>query len=171
MITSINSIRMSLETAHGILDSVVGDLTQEAATHTFPGTRMNPIAPTLAHAVYDEDFMVNKLVMGADPLLTRDGWLARTGIPDENPTLSPELLAAKLDLGALREYAAAVFAEVDRALAGLSAEDMERSIPPPFGNGVRVSEFLARFVANHTSAHSGEISALKGALGLPGFPG
>jgi hypothetical protein len=170
MTTAIDAVRKSLGISHWMLDSVLADLPEDAARRTFPNTRMNPITPTVAHAVYGEDVMINRFVLDREPLLTRDGWLARTGVPDDNHVLSPELLAAPLDLAALREYAAAVFGETDRTLAGLLPGDLGRMVPTPFGNEVPAVDFLAMFPAVHLSSHVGEISALKGALGMTGYP-
>jgi hypothetical protein len=43
-------------------------------------------------------------------------------------------------------------------------------VPTPFGNEVPAVDFLAMFPAVHLSSHVGEISALKGALGMTGYP-
>lgn len=170
MSSPIDATRQSLQLAHQLCSMMVAGLPADAAVRRFPETKMNAIAPTIAHAAFGEDFMVNQLIMRREPLLTRGDWLRRTGIPDANATLSPEWAAAQYDWDVLLQYTAALFAETDHLLGELMPADLAHPVATPFGTEMPALDFLAMFPAVHLSSHVGEVAALKGALGMTGYP-
>ena len=69
-------------------------------------------------------------------------------------------------------YKRQVFAHTDGYLSGLSAEDLDRPFDlSSWGMGAMpVGQILTTMLLGNTYAHTGEISALKGTLGLKGYP-
>ena len=54
-------------------------------------------------------------------------------------------------------------------VATLAPKDLERTIPTPIGDH-DMGQFLEIFIIGNINWHIGEISALKGCLGLKGYP-
>jgi hypothetical protein len=78
----------------------------------------------------------------------------------------------QIDLPALREYTAAVFAGADAYIASLEAASLDRELDLT-ANGLgkqSVSWVLSALVTGHVNNMAGEISALKGTLGAQGYP-
>lgn len=164
---AIELLRGQLKAAHQFLDMTVADCTEESTTRRDEGWNIKPICTIYAHIAASEDFMVNSFVRGATPLLLRDGWGEKLGIPDQ-PTLD-KMDNVTAPLSKLREYAAVVFKETDEYLAQASEAELDREIDTQIGRMPAIV-FLANIAATHVPGHMGEIAALKGVQGLKGLP-
>jgi hypothetical protein len=194
----IELLQFSLGAAFDVLGQVVSDLTQEQADWLPPGTAV-PIGALYWHAVGYSDELVHDycmvpfksvtqqefaeaklakrdLGMGQTPLRHSAGWQAKVvlALPPENPEdpfwdLRAVREGLRVDLAALHEYAQATAGALQRAVAALTPEDLERTIATPIGD-YAMDRFLALFVIWHINAHCGEISAIKGCQGLQGYP-
>ncbi|HUZ01038.1 MAG TPA: DinB family protein [Thermomicrobiaceae bacterium] len=168
----VSLLREQLRGAHDVLESTIGDTTAEQA-HRAPGGTVLSIAANYAHTVCGEDAVAG-LIDGSAPLF-QSAWAGRTGV-SELPPLDPPWTewAARvtLDLAQARGYAHAVYARTDGIVAALSPEDLERPLDlSTLGFGMRTVGFLLSAVLQmHPFLHAGEISAIKGLQGLPGYP-
>lgn len=164
---AIEVLRGQLKAVHQFIDMTIADCTEDAAARKDEGWNIQPICTIYAHVAASEDFMVNAMVRGVQPLLIRNGWGQKLGI-SERPTLD-NMDGFSAPLPALREYAASVFKETDEYLAGVDESELEREIDTPIGKMPAIT-FLANIVATHCPGHMGEIAALKGVQGLKGLP-
>ncbi len=122
------------------------------------------------HALYSQDMMVNEHVRQQPKVLETGGFVATTGLAAPEPSMSPEFLSQVFDVGALREYAAALFVQTAAFLESASPTDLDRLIAMPPKPPMDAATYLASFGVVHLAEHTGEISALKGVLGLKGLP-
>ena len=78
----------------------------------------------------------------------------------------------KIDLPKFREYAQAVYAATDDYLAILSDKDLENPVDmTQVGLGQKTLGWaLSTLLVGHIHDMTGEISVLKGILGLKGYP-
>ena len=156
--------------AHRILNSALGGLEQSAVLIQPPGTA-NSIGATLAHVVLDEDWLVSK-AMGEDLLFTGKGFDQKIGIASPTgPFVTQEWArGVKLELAPFLEYAQAVFARTESAVAEFSPESMDRDVDMGTGNTMKGILTVGIIALNHVSFHAGEISAIKGTMNLKGIP-
>ncbi len=158
----------SHQLAHALFGMVTADLADEVAERTLPGACISRISPILAHAAFGEDLTVNGRLRDTTTIFERDGWAGRTGIPGPVPAMTPEWLAARFDVGAVKEYSGAVFESTERYLASAPEADLERMVTSPLGPQVTGAELLSSFNLLHLMLHTGEVGALKGVQGIPG---
>jgi hypothetical protein len=173
-------LRAQLEGAHFCLERVVDGITTEQAHWSPPGRAMPPGA-IVAHVVVFEDLMVNGVLRRDQPLIL-GAWAGRAGLSEAPPLPGaggaglPSWEAwsrrVQLDMAALRAYAQAVYAATDSYLAGLDDEALARELDlSGMGLGTRTLAWtLSRVVLAHADMHAGEIAALKGLIGLQGYP-
>ena len=146
------------------------EIAEEQVNWAPPGTA-NVISAILLHQAGIEDAVVQQRLRGEPRIWERDGWAEKTGV-----AMTPgsgggweELKTQTVSLAPIQAYAAAVHAATDAYLASLTDEELRREMPWPFGGTRTVADFLALIVV-HTVFHAGEVSALKGAQGVPGIP-
>jgi hypothetical protein len=151
-----------------MIELVIGDVTAPMLAWPPPGLA-NPIGAIYMHAIVNEDLYVQQILQ-SKPLLWETGaWHAKLGI-DGSPPRWADLKRVPLDLPAFRAYTQAVFATTQDYVTQLSAEDLSGVMKFP-GRAwqMSIAQLLAVVVA-HTTAHAGEISALKGIQGAKGLP-
>jgi hypothetical protein len=154
-----------------ILDTTLSDCTEEIANVWREGWTTQPISALYAHALTSVDWVVNETTAGGRTVYERDGWGPRLGIDDVQRFLSSAAPGSlSFNLGLLREYGAAVRASVEGFLSTASEGAMTRQVDSFLGGKVSGAEFVAVFGVMHLIEHFGEISALKGVLGLKGLP-
>ncbi|MBI2767640.1 MAG: DinB family protein [Chloroflexi bacterium] len=165
-------IRSQLQMTHRLLDQVLADVTSEHLRAVPDGT-INPIVSIYAHLVTSEDRLVNLRALERPTVAASGGWTARTGIPDSTEPSQPAdkgAWCAKVNLEAFKEYAAAVFAATDDAIANASDVALAREVEMgPMGNQPAFY-YIYGIALYHCSEHTGEIAALKGVRGLKGLP-
>lgn len=168
---AISILRDELKQAHDILEQAVAGLTLEQLHHRADGATICSIATIYAHAVMTEDYLMNGQVLRRAPLFARECWAPKVGIE-----MTPfggdyaawlETLPA-VDFAALRHYADRVYADSDCCLAGLSEDDLDRTVT--FVDEMPLGSFVAQVIAWHAVHHGGEVCALKGVLGGKGLP-
>jgi DinB superfamily len=170
---TVELLQFSLDNAFGILGQVTADLTQEQADWTPPGIA-NPIGATYWHTISGADEVVHRWCQGKEPLSASGNWRERAlevavPEPERGGDWLAYMQAIRVDLPAMHEYAQTVCAAAQEWLTSLVPDDLERKIKTPIGE-LNLSQMLATFVIWHVDAHCGEISALKGCLGVRGYP-
>lgn len=168
---AITLIREQLNEGHDILEQAVADLTPEQLHQRQPGSTVNPIAAIYAHAVLDEDVILNSWVRQQTPLYESGGWHERLRIDPGTGVQANDWAAAVRinDLPAFQEYARAVYGETDRYVASLSEGDLDPILSTPLGDR-SVGNILGTILVWHAMQHGGEICALKGCMGSKGLP-
>jgi hypothetical protein len=164
--------------ARTILDGTMADVTQAQAEYIPPGIA-NPLGATYAHVICSEDMVVQGMFKGGAPLFAST-WAGRTGLSEPMPMPGPETWAdygpwtrrVRIDLAALRQYAAAVAEATDTWLASLSEADLDK---PMDLSGVGLGQHtlgtaIGLLVGNHLGTETGEIAVLKGIQGARGYP-
>lgn len=166
---------INLQTAHDAFQKTVADVTPEMANWLPPGI-MHPLGERYAHLVMAEDMLCNGIAQGGAPLFM-SAWAGRTGFV---PAM--ELITAQTsenarafrvdDLNALGEYMRAVFAYtqafINNADDAHLASNVDMSI---VGYGqVPFPVWFSTFIVGHLHDVMGEISALKGCMGVKGYP-
>ena len=174
---TVTLLRDQLQAAHALLETVMADVTPEAA-HWIPPGQANPIGATYAHVVVTEDRTINGAIGRGTPLYD-SAWAGKTGLSELMPTrdeawkdYGPWTRRLQVDLPALRAYAAAVYAASDAYLASLTPDELAR---PRDLSGVGMGQvtlawILSREVVGHVDNITGEISCLKGLQGQKGYP-
>lgn len=173
VMNTVTLIRDETKTAHDWFQGTLAGVTQEVADWQ-PGGQAHPIGSRYAHIVVSEDFMINSVLKGSEPLFATS-WAGKTGMEDPQSAVSTTLEWAqnvKIDLAALNEYAQAVYVATDEYLAGLEESDLERIIDLTEQNYGKwtLAAYILNFVLAHVRDIMGEISALKGVYGLQGYP-
>ena len=173
---TVELTRYSLGFAFQILEQITADLTQEQADWMPPGIA-NPIGALYWHIVSYVDMLVHDWGMGGKvPLRDSAGWKDRVVLtappPDEDDPMG-ELRAVRQglqeDLAALHDYAKATSKVLLEWVASLTPEDMDRPVQTTIGE-LSLAQMLDAYIIWHINVHCGEIAALKGSQGLPGYP-
>lgn len=167
----LSYIRADIAWAHELLELVMADVTQEQAHWAPPGVA-NPLGATYAHAVCEEDAIVNSLLKNASPFFAAQ-WAEKTGISE--PAMSADFDWARrlvVQLPQAREYAKAVHESTEEFLADLEREDLDRRLDlSAYGFGEQtLGWILSTLLISHINNMTGEISALKGLQGARGYP-
>jgi hypothetical protein len=176
-VDTISLLREQFTHAHRFLEATVADVTPEQAQWVPPGTA-NPLGATYAHIVTSEDMLVNVLLQGGAPLFAIT-WAGKTGLSERMPIPGPEweqygawARRVQVDLPALHQYAAAIYANTDAYLATLTTEDMDRPIDMTrlgLGAPASLAWVLAQTGVAHLHNICGEIAVLKGIQGAIGY--
>jgi hypothetical protein len=170
-------LREQCRAAHEYLDGTTTGLTDEQVQAIPPG-KANPLGASYAHLVVSEDLIVNVVLKGAAPLMATE-FSGRTGLSEPMPMPGPEWArygqwarTVQIDFPTLKAYGAAVFARTDEYLASLSEDELQRAVDlAALGWSPRsVGWVIGRLVIGHADNLCGECSALKGILGLTGYP-
>ncbi len=169
---TIEFLREQIQQARGFLDGTLAGVGEERAHAAAPGV-LNPIGATFAHLVMGEDGFVNGLIRGGAPMLATS-WAGRTGMSEPPPEGDWHEWAGRVrvNLPALRAYAAAVAEATDAYVASLTPGDLDRAVDlSSLGFGQRTLGWvLGAGVLGHVLSHWGEICALNGLHGGRGFP-
>lgn len=164
-------LRDQLKQAHEFFEQTMADVTPEQAQWMPPGVAL-PLGAIYAHGVCTEDFTVNQLLKGGQPLYATT-FADTSGVSEPGPYIPAERASGlRLDLAAARRYAQAVYEATDAYIAGLSAEALD-GMADLSGEGWGtwpLHTVLSRFVIGHIDNMTGEISCLKGLQGAKGYP-
>jgi hypothetical protein len=164
----VASIKETLGLARQYLEAAIQETDAATLGRRLPGATIGPIGEIYGHTIGNEDWAFNQLIQGKDLILKSGGWAAKLGL-DAEGTEHDWNSVAQDHLGALQEYAKAVFAATDAFLVGLSDADLDRPIDF-FGRKETMGWVIADTVLVHVAFHSGEIASLKGVMGLKGLP-
>ncbi len=157
----------SLKGAEAIL-AMAMDGVNEEQLRAHPGGTANPISLLYAHAVIDEDMIMN--AVAGRPSLWSEGWAGKLGGSAEMGTgRLDDLKGLDVDLDRFKPYAQAASERAAEIAAKLTSEDLARNMGPDFENQ-SVAEVISGYVLWHICFHTGEISSQKGVMGLQGLP-
>lgn len=165
--SAVENLRFLFEQTHGYLEGTMAGVSDEAARYEPSGPAS--ILGQYAHLVTSEDWFINVKLAQTTPVMMRQN----PGFQTPPPPFGWDKWAreAVVDLAALRTYAQAVHQATDAFLA--TADDSVLDQPVDLNevgmgyvNGAAVF-FLA---LGNNLVHLGEISAIKGLLGLVGYP-
>ncbi|GIL14966.1 MAG: hypothetical protein BroJett039_01390 [Chloroflexota bacterium] len=166
---------INLADAHDAFTKTVADVTPQIAHWQPPGI-MHPIGERYAHLALAEDFLVNGIARGDEPLF-QSTWAGRTGFDADLKllvALTPEMARAFRvdDVNALHAYKDAVFAQTQAFLNDADAARLDSAVDMSvIGLGkIPFPVWFSRFVIGHAHDVMGEISALKGAQNIKGYP-
>ncbi|MBI2912506.1 MAG: DinB family protein [Chloroflexi bacterium] len=169
---SISLLRQQIQTAHEVMEGTMADLTPQQAAYDPSGSAIAAGA-LYAHSILGEDYFINAVIRGGQPLMMTS-FAGKSGIsepPPMGPGMDEWAKRVKLDLPALRQYAAAVYQSTEQYLASLQPEDLTRQIQMDEDFGKQSLAWVLSMVAVvHPSNHCGEISCLKGLQGAKGYP-
>lgn len=168
---AITTHRTGFRWASELLEMTMATATTEQAHWTPPGIA-NPIGATYAHAICGADAIVHGMLQAGVPLYAAD-WAGKTGVSEPRMDQTQEWArSVTVDLGAVRQYAQAVYAACDSFIASLLEADLERELDlNSVGLGVRSLDWcLSALITGHIHNMAGEISALKGVQGAAGYP-
>lgn len=173
---SVALLELQFQQAHEWLEATVGEVTTEQLAAVPSGTA-NPIGASYAHAVLVADAVVNATLRGSTPLFD-SVWAGKNGLSEPMPMPGPEWARyfdwtrnVRLDLPLFRRYAAAVYRDAGAYIAALEAADLDRGIDlSVMGLGTQsVGWILGGLLLGHLHDLTGEIAAVRGAVGLKGY--
>lgn len=162
------TLKEQMQALHGTLEAAVRDCSADALTRKLPGSTINSIGAIYAHTIFSEDGLVNGLIRGGTPVYFAGGWAPKVGLEMPKGGMEPDW-TVKLDVNVFRQYAAAVYDATNEFLATVSDAELDRIVDPGFAPPMPVRSFIANLLAWHAATHQGEISALKGVMGLNGL--
>ena len=176
----VSLLRMQLENAHQTLEGTLGDISQEDA-HKEPGGRAFKVAALYGHVVCSEDMIINGMLRRAAPLHA-SSWAGRTGFSQVMPAPTTDVQGGwadahdrwarelRIELTQARAYAQAVQADALEYVSSLAPEDLGRTLELTFLPPTPLGMVVTMFVVGHYYALAGEMSAVKGVIGLKGYP-
>jgi hypothetical protein len=170
-------LKAAVQSAHHTLEATMADVTDEIANQPAPGSA-NPIGASYAHAVLVEDAVVHGMLQGQAPLMLTT-WAGRTGV--DKPMPMPGMVQGDIgewyhtvhvDVTACRAYAQAVYAASEGFIGAADDATLARDIDlSMIGMGMMpLAVVFSLLVTGHLNNLCGEISAVKGAQGLKGYP-
>lgn len=169
---AIDVFKEQIQGAHEIVEGTIEGVTEEQAQKS-PGGIAHPIGATYLHTLISEDFIVNMMVRGTQPLLMGD-WAGKTGASEPPPPPGGDTYAwacrVKVDLGQARQYAQAVYKNTLDYVGSLGEADLGREIDVPGFGKHSLAYYLTVSAVIHPSNHIGEVSAIKGVFGAKGYP-
>jgi hypothetical protein len=168
---SVVLLQHALKNTFDILGGVTADLTQAQADWEPPGTAMS-IGTLYWHTISGTDHVVHGWGLGQPAIVETGGWEEKVVVwqePAKEGDHAATVRPVRVDLPAMHEYAQAVSEAAQTWLGSLTPEDLERVVETPLG-ALMLGPLLETFVVWHISAHTGEISALKGCQGARGYP-
>jgi hypothetical protein len=170
-VNTVELLSFALKNSMDILAGVTSDLTQEQADWQPPGTALS-IGTLYWHLVSGADYVVHGWGLGQQPLSQSGSWeekVVRSSEPAGEGDHAGTVRAVCIDLPAMHDYARAVSEAAQDWLGSLTGQDLARIVETPIGE-LNLGQMLETFVVWHVSAHTGEISALKGCQGVRGYP-
>ena len=141
-------LREQFKSAHNLLEGTMQAVTEEQAHWTPPGKAI-PVGATYAHVILSEDMMLNGMVKRGAPLFATT-FAGKTGL-GENPPPPDQpwdewSRSVKIDLGALRAYAKAVYAATDEYIGSATDDELARELDlSGFGMGEAARRRIRRY--------------------------
>jgi hypothetical protein len=135
-----------------------------------PPGAAHSIGEQIVHILHAEDYIVAGMLQGKQPIWERDGWAARTGLPNLMRLTDDAAGSFKGDIARLEPYKSDVYAQTSAYLAGITDADLDREMELPVLGKMTVAGLLTMLLIGNTFAHTGEISALKGIQEQRGYP-
>lgn len=148
--------------------ATMAGVTDEQLNWAPPGAA-NTISQTILHLVGGEDFFIQEILQGKKWSWETQGWSERFGIklPPGGGQGWEETRKTIVRLVPVLDYEDAVSTATSEYLASLAPEDLDRKMML-FGREQTLADVLI-MVVNHSTAHLGEIAAIKGVYGMKGL--
>ena len=167
---AVQATKETLGLVHEYVEAAFGDVEGDTLSRVLPGATIGSIESIYLHTVAQEDWAIQELILGKPKLISGGNWAARLGIAAPKAGEQPDFTSWNHDVAAFKEYAQAVFKATDDYLNSITDADLDKQIDW-FGRGTRSAAWvIADTIHVHASFHAGEISALKGVMGLKGLP-
>ena len=130
-----------------------------------PAGTCNPVSKMHAHALSAIDVFINGIIKGSAPnwpeFAAKNGWPA-----DAMEVWGSD---ATFSLQSTEEYGKKMQEMALNYVSTLSDSDLDREVETRFFGKQSVG-FVLQLLGEHTAAHAGDISAVKGMQGLKGLP-
>ncbi len=168
---TIDYYQTTMKGIHKSLLEAVEGLTEEQL-HFRALDKGNHIAWIIWHSVRTEDLVLNLMLQKKSPVWNAEEWDKKFGMdPRSQGTGMPEEEAAALrieDMDEFTKYMENVFKSTEDYLSTISEEDLGVVQDLP-GMGKRsLSEVIGGTILQHFASHLGEISYIKGLMGVSG---
>ena len=167
MTTISTYIQKQVADAHTQLALVINGVDDAVANTKAAGTA-NTVGQTYAHAILAADVFFNVALCGGAPVLFTGGFAQKLGVGDPNPRNWEAIKGLKVKIADWRDYANSVIASQGGYLATLTEAELGRAFNV-FGMDTTVTDMLI-LATSHAALSAGDISAIKGTLGLQGYP-
>ena len=131
-----------------------------------PADGVNHIGFLLWHVLRDEDSVICQAVLEQPELWAAGGWANRLGLDEKEQGTgfdSASLGQIRFELERLLAYGAEVWAQTDRALAGLDPARLDDSLA--WSETWRLANLLTTGCLSHGWVHLGELRQLRGLRG------
>src|SRR5690606_12905671 len=146
------------------------DCAPETLVRTFTGSTIGSIASIYVHALDSEDWAIQQLIQNKPKLIDSGKWYERWGLPAPSSGIEVDWTTANVPLAEMRAYGKEVYAATDAWLNGATDADLDQQIDWHSGQKKSAGWVLADVIHVHLPFHAGEISSLKGLMGLKGLP-
>lgn len=167
---AIQATRETLGLAHEILEATIGDCEPETLLRTFPGSTIGSIISIYMHAVSSEDWAIQELIQGKAKVFVTDKWSEKWSLPPLPQGDDIDWATANVPLAEVQKYAQAVYAATDAWLGTVTDASLDQQIDWFNGQKKTAAWVIAETTLTHVPLHAGEISSLKGLMGLKGLP-
>ena len=168
---TVDLLQHAFKNTVDILAGTTADLTPEQADWQPPGRAVS-IGTLYWHTVTGTDHVVHGWGLGQAALVQTEGWEEKVVVwqePAAEGDHAATVRPVRIDFPAMHDYARAVSEAAQACLGTLSPDDLERVVETQPGE-LQLGPMLETFVVWHLSAHTGEISSLKGCQGARGYP-
>jgi hypothetical protein len=166
----IQATRETLGLVHEYLDAAIGDCEPETLQKTFPGATIGSIITIYVHALSSEDWTMQELIQGKPKLFVSEKFTEQWGLPSAPEAEAVDWATANVPLSELQRYARTIYTATDEWLSRATDADLDKPIPWHSGQTKSAGWVIADTIHVHLPFHSGEISSLKGVMGLKGLP-
>jgi hypothetical protein len=166
----IQATRETLDLVHQYLEAPIADCSPETLVHTFPGATIGSIISIYLHALESEDWCIQELIQGKQKLVVAGKYYEKWGLPPAGSAEELDWTNLSVPLEAVQAYGKEVYAATDAWLATATDADLDKEIKW-FNNQTHSAAWvIADTIHVHLPFHAGEISSLKGVMGLKGLP-
>ena len=150
-------------------DGVLQETTEEQINWVPQGTG-NSIGVTLVHMINGLDSAFQTVLRGQPQLWESEKMGEKLGLsgPPGRVHGWDEVKSKPLPLEPILGYAEVVLKQVEEVVTGLKADDLDRMVTFYGSERPAADAFIMNF--SHMLVHTGEIAAIKGALGVKGLP-
>jgi hypothetical protein len=170
--TTVELLAQQAKEAHQVFLGTLEGVTDNIANAQPQGKALS-IAAVWVHHVEAEDSFMSSIT--GQPTI-ESNMVGQTGFDTPQPTENwSENYPAwatniKVNIEQLMAYTKTVFESTEKAIAGLTDEDLETSKDLGFMGQAQVLTVISGYIIAHCNQITGEISAIKGTQGLKGYP-
>jgi hypothetical protein len=166
----VQATRETLGLVHEYIEAAIGDCEPETLLKTFPGATIGSIISIYIHAISSEDWTLQELIQGKPKLFVSEKFPERWGLPPASEGEAIDWTTANVPLAEVQNYAKTVYAATDEWLSRATDASLDQQIAWHSGQTKSAGWVIADTIHVHLPFHAGEISSLKGLMGLKGLP-